>query len=105
MKKKSTTSETIPTIGMGATISVGSDRYPATVIQVTQNGKRVVIQEDDATRTDNNGLSESQTYTFQTNPNGTIHIVTLRKDGRYRISGGQTPVWIGSRDKYLDPSF
>ena len=105
MKKKSTTSEFHPEVGMGATLVIGSDRYPATVIQVTQNGKRVVIQEDDAVRTDKNGLSESQTYEFTANPNGTIHIVTLRKDGRYRVTGGQTPVHLGSRDKYLDPSF
>lgn len=104
MRKKLTTSN-IPTIGMGATIHVGSDSYPATVIQVTRNGKRVVIQEDIATRIDNNGLSESQEYTYMPNPQGEIHIVTLRKDGRYRETGGKTPVSIGYRRKYYDPSF
>ncbi len=105
MKKKSTTSNPMPTIGMGATIQVGSDRYPGTVIQVTQNGRRVVIQEDDATRTDNNGMSESQEYTYQTNPNGRLYIATLRKDGRYRLMGEKTPVYIGKRNKYYDFSF
>lgn len=104
MKKKSTTSN-MPTIGMGATIQIGSDSYPATVIQITQNGKRIVLQEDNATRTDNNGLSELQEYTYQANPNGAIHIATLRKDGRYRLTGGKTPVSIGIRRKYYDPSF
>ena len=104
MKKKSTTSD-IPTVGMGATIHVGSDSYPATVIQVTRNGKRVVIQEDIATRIDNNGMSESQDYTYEPNPKGEIHIVTLRKDGRYRETGGTTPVSIGFRRKYYDFSF
>lgn len=104
MKKKSTTSD-IPSVGVGATIRVGSDSYPATVIQVTQNGKRIVLQEDDATRIDNNGLSELQEYTYQTNPNGTIHIATLRKDGSYRLQGEKTPVSIGIRRKYYDPSF
>jgi len=104
MKKKSTTSD-LPTVGMGATIHVGSDSYPATVIQVTRNGKRVVIQEDIAIRIDNNGMSESQEYTYEPNPQGTIHIVTLRKDGRYRESGTTTPVSIGFRRKYYDFSF
>lgn len=104
MKKKSTTFD-IPTIGMGATIHVGSDAYPATVIQVTRNGKRVVIQEDIATRIDNNGMSESQDYTYEPNPEGEIHVVTLRKDGRYRESGTTTPVSIGFRRKYYDYSF
>lgn len=104
MKKKLTTSN-IPTVGMGATIHVGSDAYPATVIQVTRNGRRVVIQEDIATRIDQNGISEIQEYTYEPNPQGTIHVVTLRKDGQYRESGTTTPVSIGSRRKYYDPSF
>lgn len=104
MKKKSTISD-IPSIGMGATIRIGSDSYPVTIIQVTQNGKKIVLQEDEATRTDNNGLSELQEYTYQTNPNGTTHIATLRKDGRYRLQGEQIPVYIGIRRKYYDPSF
>lgn len=104
MKKKSTTSDH-PTIGMGATIQIGSDSYPATVIQVTNNGKRVVVQEDTATRVDANGMSERQDYTYEPNPQGTIHIATLRKDGRYRLTGGKTPIHIGSRRKYYDYSF
>jgi len=104
MKKKSTTSDN-PMIGMGATIQVGSDSYPATVIQVTNNGKRVVVQEDNATRTDSNGMSESQSYTYEPNPNGTIYIATLRKDGRWRVTGGKTPVSLGFRRKYYDYSF
>jgi len=95
----------IPTVGMGATIRVGSDSYPGTIIQVTQNGRRIVIQDDTAIRTDKNGLSELQEYDYQTNPNGSIHIATLRKDGRYRLMGEQIPVSIGVRRKYLDPSF
>lgn len=105
MKKRSTTSETFPEVGMGVTVSVGSDRYPGTIIQVTQNGKRIVFQYDDYKRTDNNGMSESQTYEFTPNPNGKTEIATLRKDGRFRITGGKTPVWVGTRDAYYDFSF
>lgn len=104
MKKKSTTSD-VPSVGTGATIRIGSDSYPATIIQVTRNGKRIVLQEDNATRTDSNGMSELQDYTYETNPNGTTHIATLRKDGRYRLVGEQIPVSIGIRRKYYDFSF
>lgn len=90
---------------MGATIHVGSDSYPATVIQVTRNGKRVVVQEDNAIRVDTNGMSESQQYTYEPNPQGAIHIATLRKDGKYRETGGKTPISIGFRRKYYDYSF
>jgi hypothetical protein len=96
---------TIPEVGMGATICVGSDRYPATIIQVTSNGKRIVVQEDKATRIDNNGFSEQQEYIIQPDLNGTIHIASLRKDGRYREVGGATPITIGARGKYYDFSY
>jgi hypothetical protein len=95
----------IPEVGMGATICVGSDRYPATIIQVTQNGKRIVIQEDKATRIDNNGFSEQQEYIIQPDLNGTIHIASLRKDGRYHEVGGATPITVGVRSKYYDFSY
>ena len=104
MRKKSTTSK-LPEIGMGATIVFYSDREPATIIQITSNGKRIVLQEDLSTRTDNNGMSEIQQYKYDPNPNGTIHIATLRKDGTYRLSGEKTVVHIGDRRKYYDYSF
>src|SRR5271170_4584976 len=105
MKKKSTTSNGDVIIGMGATIQIGSDSHPATIIQVSSSGKRIVLQEDLATRLDNNGMSDSQSYTYQTDPNGEINIATLRKDGRYRLIGKKAPVSIGMRRKYHDFSF
>jgi len=90
---------------MGVTMSVGSDRYPGTITEVSASGKRIVFQEDVATRTDTNGMSESQQYTFQQDPNGSMHIATKRKDGVWRITGGKTPVTVGIRGKYYDFSF
>jgi hypothetical protein len=105
MKKKSNFSSIYPEVGMGVTVFVGSDRHPGTIIQVTQNGKRIVFQRDIYKRTDNNGMSEYQTYELSPDPNGVIEIATLRKDGKYRITGGQTPVHVGSREAYYDFSF
>lgn len=103
MKKKSTTSE--PFIGQGATIYWWSDRTPCTVIQITHNGNRLVLQEDTAIRTDNNGMSESQTYEYETNPNGTIYHATRRQNGAFRLTGQTTLVSLGDRQKYHDYSF
>lgn len=57
------------------------------------------------TRTDNNGMSECQTYEYHRNPEGTCHIATLRKDGSFRLAGGKTLVHVGERNKYYDFSF
>jgi len=97
-------------VGMGATESIGSDRYPFTVIEVKKDGKELVLQADNYRRTDNNGLSELQTYEFTPNPEGSTTVVTLRKNGRYKRKG--EPMYsycycyhIGERNAYQDPSF
>lgn len=104
MKKKSNTFK-IPKEGDGATIQVGSDRYPYTIIGIYRNGRNIVLQMDKYTRTDNNGMSESQTYSFERDKDGEIQTATLRKDGSYRLMGSKIPVWIGSRYAYYDYSF
>lgn len=103
MKQKSITSN--PTVGEGATIYYYSDRKPATVVQVGRNGKRIIMQEDIATRIDKNGMSEVQSYEYKSDPNGEILIATLRKDKTYRLVGSKTLVSFGYRQKYYDYSF
>lgn len=92
-------------IGMGATIQFHSDRIACTVIDISPSGHQITLQEDQATRTDNNGFSESQSYTFNRNKEGQVYLATLRKDGRYRLSGAKETVTLGIRDKYYDFSF
>lgn len=94
-----------PIVGMGATIQYHSDREPATIIEVSPSGKRIVIQVDSVVRTDSNGMSECQTYEYYRNPEGTVHIATLRKDGHWRLTGGKTLVCVGERSRYYDFSF
>jgi len=94
-----------PEIGMGVTLAIGSDRFPGTIIDISSSGKRITFQEDIASRIDNNGMSESQDYIFQIDPQGTIHTASLRKDNSWRITNSKTPVYIGKRDKYYDFSF
>jgi hypothetical protein len=67
-----------PEIGMGATLLGWTDRYAATIVKV--EGDVITVQEDLAQRTDGNGVSESQTYSYEPDPNGMIH--------RYRFRNG-----------------
>lgn len=97
----------LPTVGIGATNCVGSDRYPYTVIEV-QSPKRIVVQADNYKRTDKNGLSESQTYEYSPNPDGSTRVLTMRKNGRWCEVGDSMDYggWaIGYRSAYQDPSF
>lgn len=105
MMKKNVIISKIPMLGMGVTINYLSDETPATIIQLTHNDKRMVIQEDKATRIDNNGVSESQEYTYTRDPDGAIHIATMRRNGQFRISGGQQSITLDVRRKYWDYSF
>jgi hypothetical protein len=97
-------------VGKGATYRVWTDTHACTVIAVSRNGKVVTVQEDKATRIDTNGLSESQTYTYERDPNGTIHKFSLRAVGPWKLVGQSTrspggTLSIGTRRTYRDPSF
>ena len=94
-----------PVVGMGATLLHHSDRTACTIIEVSTSGKKIVLQEDVATRTDSNGMSECQNYAYQPDTNGTIHIATKRKDGWYRVSKSTTRIALGVREAYYDYSF
>jgi hypothetical protein len=95
-------------VGMGVTRCGYSDRHPFTVIEVL-SPRRIVVQEDKATRTDKNGMSESQSYDYERDPNGTTYTLTLRKNGRWVTQGesmnGGTGWMVGERLKYHDFSF
>ena len=79
---------TLPAVGMGATLGVGSDRYPYTIIEVSASGKSITIQEDDAIRMDKNGpYTEMQTYSFAPNKNGGTYVARLNEHGRWRVGG------------------
>ena len=101
--------ETVPEIGMGATIYHWSDRTACTVIAISKSGLEVTVQEDTAKRTDNLGMSESQSYEYTRNPEGPTHVFRLRKNGRWVAKGspmkGSTELGLGTRRSYFDYSF
>lgn len=92
----------VPEVGMGATQLCYTDRHAYTVIEVSKSGKTCKVQADKAIRTDNNGMSEMQSYTFERNPEGAI--VTLRKTKKGWTHKGQRFA-LGYRSEYHDYSF
>lgn len=98
-----------PTVGMGATVLMWTDRSPATVVEVSKSGKSVTIQSDNYRRTDTNGMSECQDYEYTPNPNGSKRVFTLRKNGRWVAEGSTMNAGerlsLGHRDRYYDFSF
>lgn len=94
----------IPVVGMGVTEYCGSDCNPYTVVAVT-NSRTITIQEDKATRTDTNGMSEVQEYTYGANKHGWTLVITLRADGRWYERGKKGfHYYVGDRRKYFNYS-
>jgi hypothetical protein len=100
-----------PEVGMGCTIIGWTDRHAATIFKVgrTANGQPAVwVQEDNAVRTDSNGMSDAQAYRYERNPNGAKRCYTLRKDGKYHAMGDtlRSPaLLVGARMHYYDYGF
>lgn len=90
-----------PEVGMGATICLWSDRHACTIVKVTPS--QVHVQADKATRTDKNGMSESQEYSYERQPSAPVEIFRKTKRG-YRNKGGSY-LSIGVRREYYDFSF
>jgi hypothetical protein len=99
------TQSTKPEVGMGATVILWSDRKAATIIEVSKTAHRVVVQFDTATRVDSNGMSDAQSYTYEPNPEGGVETYSRRRDGSYRVVGGQGRLLLNVRDAYHDYSF
>jgi len=102
-----------PVVGMGATLLGWTDRYAATVIAVA--GGVVTVQEDHAVRSDANGMSDAQDYTYSRNPEGLTYHFRFR-DGAWEAVefNDRTKRWnkrdgyglkIGVRSHYYDYSF
>lgn len=90
-----------PKVGDGVTRLMYSDRRAYTVLEVKRGGKTIVLQEDKVTRTDKNGPSEHQEYTFAPDPKGEIITLTLSKNGWGQKS--ERGNWlIGVRERYYD---
>lgn len=96
-----TKGQPLPEVGMGATILMRTDRKAATIVKVTRT--QVHVQEDKAIRTDKNGMSDSQEYRYERQPESEVLVYRLRKNGSYKGPYGQ--LRIGDRDAFYDYTF
>lgn len=91
-----------PTVGMGATHLMWTDRNAYTIVEV-RTAKKLLVRRDKAMRTDSFGMSDSQSYTYEPDPEGEIKIIRLTKKG-WTTKHGEKFV-IGHRSEYYDYSF
>jgi len=89
----------IPEVGMGVTLLSWTDRSPATIVAVSKNGNSFICQEDSWVRTDKNGMSECQEYTYTPNPNGMTYKVRKNKAGLWVRTGTTLNVMLGHKER------
>lgn len=98
-----------PTVGMGCTILMASDRLAGTIVEVSKSGRTIAMQRDKAELVEGSTMSESQQYEFKPNPDAEKRYFTLRKNGAYVKANepmrSGTQLRIGDRLEYRDPSF
>ena len=98
-------------VGDGCTICYYSDREPATIIAISEDEKTITVQQDKATRTDSNGMSDCQSYVYERDLNGTIRTYKrTRTNKSFYSENGSYRDWdtfllFGVRRKYYDYSF
>ena len=101
------TKQPTPEVGMGATETMWSDRNAGTITRVVST-TTIEWAEDMVERTDKNGESESQDYTYRRGY-GPVTTFTLRKNGRWVQKGEEmrtgSGLILGTRDQYRDPNF
>lgn len=88
-----------PYVGQGGTYSIGTDRYAVTVIAVSPSGHRVTVRDDRAIRIDDHGMSDSQFYRFEENPEGEVRTFNRCATG-YRC--GSRRLHLGKRSAFYD---
>lgn len=109
-----------PTVGMGVTMLLWSDRRAGTItnVQVVRGKTIVTVQTDHATVVAGSSHDGSAEYNYQPNPKGAEYHFRREDDGRWQqvVISNQTGRWgkatgggkglrIGEREEYLDPSF
>ena len=108
-----------PKVGLGATVLAYTDRYAGTIIKVWTKGKSkyITIQRDASHRTDNNNMSDCQSYDYKPDANGvTWTFKSLDGKPSYEVKYNDiTNKWnryegglrllIGHRNEYYDYTF
>jgi hypothetical protein len=95
-----------PVVGMAASYSVGSDRYPCTVVAVSPSGHRIVVR--DVAVTAWTPFPDCRGVAFSDDGKGATRVFTRRKSGYYREPGCTwgSGLTLGKGWRaYQDPSF
>ena len=95
-----------PVVGMAATMQVGSDSYPATVIKVSPSGTQATLAMDEYRVVSGDGSFQKGHPVIEYTPGDekSSPTRTIRLTKRGWASKG-TPVYLGHREYYRDPSF
>jgi hypothetical protein len=93
-----------PFVGDLATMQLGSDFIPMTVIAMSPSGHKVTLQRRIQKRTDGNGMSDLQSWITIEDPTGRTEVATRRRDGEYRVKGKKYSVSFGRARCYHDYS-
>jgi hypothetical protein len=98
----------IPILGEGVTIGIGSDAYPATIIEVSKNLKKVVLQIDHTEPAEGFEYYGNQVYDITPDTDGRTETWTYRKRGVWaQLNSAKAVGYLSfsGRRKYSDPSF
>ena len=94
-----------PVVGMPATIYLGSDCYPYTIIDVSFSKQTIKLQADTYKLISGSCASENQEYEYTQDNDGIIKSARKRKNGNFYLPHSNTRVILGYRRSYHDPSF
>ncbi len=108
-----------PEAGMGATVSIGSDRHAYTVLEAeqTKRGWDIKIQSDRCVAAEGHDYYGTQKYTYVGNPKGDVkrfryfpnletwREIRLNSKGNLVLAYSSYRLHVGERDSYSDPSF
>lgn len=90
----------------GATLIVGSDKYPYTIL--TRSEKKITAQKDSFKAATGSDYFGDQKWDITSNPDAEIEVFTLRSNGRWVRQGDSMngcPLNPNFRRAYQDPSF
>lgn len=88
-------------VGDGATIYIGSDSYPATIVSRTE--KTITVQRDDFRAAPGSDYYGRQVWETTRNPSGSKTTFRLVRDNR--LAAGGYRLRVGERVVRMDPSF
>jgi hypothetical protein len=101
-----TPDQVVPTVGMGATLVYGSDRYPAKVVRVSRSGRTCWVKNVRSVVISGSTRDGSAVYVYGTETDDNEKEIRVNKShaGGWKRQGGGN-VWLGRQERYSDPHF